>query len=128
MLTALGDWRRRQHTQTAIKIVMQRTAPTATLEARVNVCRGESLRRLDFSFRVTYTQEEGDDGGGIGGCGGGEGGGEGCSAGDGGVGVGVGGGGGGCGGADGGGGESGGGDGGGAGHARSWVHAPPSAS
>jgi len=28
------------------------------LEARVNVCRGESLHRLKFSFIVTYTQKE----------------------------------------------------------------------
>jgi len=30
----------------------------SVLEARVNVCRGESLRRLKFSFSVTYTQKE----------------------------------------------------------------------
>ena len=30
----------------------------SVLEARVNVCRGESLRRLEFSFSVTYTQKE----------------------------------------------------------------------
>ena len=30
----------------------------SVLEARVNVCRGESLRRLEFPFSVTYTQKE----------------------------------------------------------------------
>ena len=30
----------------------------SVLEARVNVCRGESLRRLELSFRVTYAQKE----------------------------------------------------------------------
>ena len=30
----------------------------SVLEARVNVCRGESLRRLEFSFSVTYAQKE----------------------------------------------------------------------
>jgi len=30
----------------------------SVLEARVNVCRGESLRRLEFSYSVTYTQKE----------------------------------------------------------------------
>ena len=40
----------------SVKCVIERVL--SVLEARVNVCRGESLRRLEFSFSVTYMQKE----------------------------------------------------------------------